>query len=367
MHSNNFKYLPPIDHIRAIAALLVLVYHGLHLFSWKEIYGNLVMPQTWHISPNPLATIIIEGHTGVALFMVLSGFIFTYGIKDNEINYKEFLRNRFLRIYPLFVFLTVIGIYIHPNNFTLNGLFQTLLLFANVSGANDLGAFSALFWTISVEFQFYIIFPFVLRFLKQDNIVKQTCCLLLLALFCRWLGVNLGANARDISYWTILGRIDQFIIGMVAARYFYQHEVTKNIKYLIVSILIIVATLFTFNQFGGWLNAASWKIIWPTIEGAVWAFFIVNYIRNSSGFNERVSRMLCFIGERSFSIYIIHFVLLSLLCDKGWVIHLTGYPEINALLSSFLILFPVTLVVSSLTYYCIEKPFLHLRRRYIID
>ena len=58
---------------------------------------------------NPLTVVLFEGHTGVALFMVLSGYILASGTFGKDISYAGFLRNRFLRIFPLLI--VVLGVF----------------------------------------------------------------------------------------------------------------------------------------------------------------------------------------------------------------------------------------------------------------
>jgi len=66
MTSHNLAPIPALDHLRLLAALMVLAFHMFHYG-----FGN------WQ--PAPYATVmgwVVEGHSGVALFFVLSGFLF---------------------------------------------------------------------------------------------------------------------------------------------------------------------------------------------------------------------------------------------------------------------------------------------------
>ena len=78
-------------------------------------------------SGNPLVSLVDEGHSGVALFMVVSGFIFTVIAGAREVHYGGFLRNRIIRIYPLFVFAVFLQLFISTYNDHRNyGLLQVL-------------------------------------------------------------------------------------------------------------------------------------------------------------------------------------------------------------------------------------------------
>ena len=92
MRSEQTAYLERLDHLRLLAAALVVCFHAFHR-------------QVGDLKPdNPLLSLIDEGHTGIGLFMVISGFIFTVISHGSAIDYAGFLRNRLVRIYPLYVF-----------------------------------------------------------------------------------------------------------------------------------------------------------------------------------------------------------------------------------------------------------------------
>ena len=104
MKSSNFGYIPALDHLRGFAALLVLFFHGCHLITHKlqsDVAYNLSF---WPLAENPFTSLIIEGHTAVSLFFVLSAFVFTVGSSQRELNFVGFYRKRLLRTYPLFLF-----------------------------------------------------------------------------------------------------------------------------------------------------------------------------------------------------------------------------------------------------------------------
>ena len=107
MYSDNTKYIERLDHLRFYAAAIVLVYHVLHIY-----VGETLSPR------NPLVTLIYEGHTGVSLFMVLSGFIFSVISYEKEINYRSFIFNRFVRIYPLYTFAIFFSAYVSRTSYT---------------------------------------------------------------------------------------------------------------------------------------------------------------------------------------------------------------------------------------------------------
>ena len=99
--------------MRGLAAALILLYHGKQLFGhWLATGTEGFSPvQEWTFSHNPAVALVAEGHVSVSLFIVLSGFVFTYGCLGKGIAYGDFLVNRVWRVVPLALFVTVFGIY----------------------------------------------------------------------------------------------------------------------------------------------------------------------------------------------------------------------------------------------------------------
>src|SRR5690349_9296984 len=107
--SLNIPYLAPIDHLRALAALLVVAYHATHLV---QTVPSLPFGITaWQQFNNPLMLLIYEGYSGVSLFFVISGFLFTYAAQGRvEFRKGDFWWNRFVRIYPMFFFMVFMAV-----------------------------------------------------------------------------------------------------------------------------------------------------------------------------------------------------------------------------------------------------------------
>ncbi|MEO7326017.1 MAG: acyltransferase [Dokdonella sp.] len=365
MRSPNIRYFPAVDHLRAYAALLIVFYHGLHLFSYDARFHQDFGIEHWLQPANMLGAALAEGHTAVALFMVLSGFILTYGSLDTDINYRGFIRNRLLRTYPLFLLLVFAGTAAAPGDFHWSSLLQTVSGFANLPGALVAPPFTSMLWTIAVEWQFYVLLPLLLIVLKQGW-TRNLAGLIAVLLLFRWLAVLAGGNARELAYMTILGRLDQFLIGMGAAAFFRSYPLSRRGGALLagLSLGLAILALAAFNAAGGWPLVASWKIVWPTFEGLLWAAFVVGYIDCANDARGLWSRLLAKIGEISYSIYLIHFLVISMMLKFALPIAFSGRVVVDALLNTLLLALPATLLVASLTYRFVERPFLRLRGRY---
>jgi peptidoglycan/LPS O-acetylase OafA/YrhL len=368
MRSPNIRYFPAVDHLRAYAALLIVFYHGLHLFSYYTRFHADFGIEHWLQPDNVFAAALAEGHTAVSLFMVLSGFILTYGSLDTDVDYRGFIRNRLLRTYPLFLLLVFAGIAAAPEGFHWLSLLQTVSGFANLPGALVAPPFTSMLWTIAVEWQFYVLFPLLLLVLKRGwtrHLLGLVCVLLLF----RVLAVLAGGNARELAYMTILGRLDQFLIGMGAAAFFRRYPLSRRSGALLAgaSFALALLALACFNANGGWPVVALWKVFWPTLEGVLWAAFVVGYIDCANDARGLWSRLLAKVGEISYSIYLIHFLVITMMLKFAPPIEFSGRVVVDALLNTLLFALPATLFVASFTYRFVELPFLRLRGRYHRD
>jgi peptidoglycan/LPS O-acetylase OafA/YrhL len=368
MRSPNIRYLPAVDHLRAYAALLIVFYHGLHVFSYHARFHKEFGPDHWLQPSNPLLAALAEGHTAVALFMVLSGFILTLGALDGAIDAWGFIRNRLLRTYPLFLLLVFAGIAAFPDRFTWAGLLQTAGGFGNLPGALVTPPFSSMLWTIAVEWQFYLVFPLLVPVLRSAW-MRQVLGLIAVLLLFRGVAVLAGGNARDIGYTTILGRLDQFLIGMWAAWAFRTWPLSRRTGALLASVALVMAVvaLALFNAAGGWPATPAWKLAWPTLEALLWAAFVIGYVGAANAASGLWSRLVARIGEISYSIYLVHFIVIWLLVRYDLAFAFSGRFVIDAVLETALVALPSILVIASLTYRFVELPFLRLRGRYHRD
>ena len=102
-------YFKGLNGLRAIASITVLLGHIELIKSFYELPNLMDFP--FYKSTN--------GHLGVILFFVLSGFLITYFLlqkleKSNRINLMYFYKKRALRILPLYFVMIIISLYVYP-------------------------------------------------------------------------------------------------------------------------------------------------------------------------------------------------------------------------------------------------------------
>ena len=367
MKSTNFGYIPALDHLRGFAAVLVLFFHSSHYISHKLIYGTPYDPANWARAGNPFSALAIEGHTAVSLFFLLSGFVFTVGSLQKKLNYLGFYRNRFLRTYPLFLFFLILGIAFNTENFSIVALLQSVFFLANSDTAINGGAFTFVFWSIAVEWHFYLLFPLLLVCVQKWG-WKVLLALILALLVVRTGAYFAGADMRVLSYWTIVGRLDQFLLGMFTGIYYRTYFVAgKRLDYVAIGGAgLVLMLLFGFNQLGGGgVNNHLW-IFWPTLEAMAWAIFLIGYLSIARHFYRLVGKALVAVGTISYSIYMGHYLVLDYFLRHDWDSFLRlDNPLGTAVLNTLVLILPLVLLLAATTYFCVERPFLLRRRSYM--
>lgn len=368
MKSSSQLYIPGVDHLRALAAFLVVCYHSIHS-------GNLV-PQA-HVPAFQPLSLLEEGHTGVALFMVITGFIFTTIIGERQVDYGRFLFNRFLRIFPLLFILSLFAALVTQGVQGADPL-ATLKFFNLFGGGTYWGT-----WTLVVEFQFYLFFPVFFQHFRaalRGSWQKYLpyLGLILLALCFRFIYWSQKGNIQEIGYWTIFGRIDQFMLGVVAclllkdlaAMGSTQHRRT-GVALVIGSLLLLILAYHAFNQRLLFVtdppSASLWWLLLPTIEGLLYGGLLLGWVLVSRPWQGRVSAAFAYLGAISYSTYLIHFgvLLLCLQLTARWGLQFSSDVFTHKLLFGLLLVWPLTLVLSVLSYELLEKPFFRRRVSYL--
>jgi len=297
---------------------------------------------------------------------LLSGFVFTVGSLQKKLNYLGFYRNRLLRTYPLFLFFLILGIAFNTENFSINALLQSVFFMANSDTAINGGAFTFVFWSIAVEWHFYLLFPLLLVCVQKWG-WKVLPGLILALLVVRTGAYFAGADMRVLSYWTIVGRLDQFLLGMLAGIYYRTYFMAgKRLDYVAIGgAALVLMLLYGFNQLGGGgANNHLW-IFWPTMEAMAWAIFLIGYLSIARHFHRLAGKALVALGTISYSIYMGHYLVLDFFLRHNWesLWRLTD-PLATAVLNVFVFMLPLVLLLAATTYFCVERPFLLRRRKY---
>jgi peptidoglycan/LPS O-acetylase OafA/YrhL len=358
MKSLNIAYNPRIDQLRWLAATMVFLYH-FH-GEWRGLGGTAIT--------SPWMGLMIEGHTGVGLFFTLSGFLFMQiALHQKTIAYGEFMRNRFLRIFPLFFTVFLVATSIGRDKFQPQDIFY--LLSTNLGLApTSISVITGAAWTISLEFMFYAVFPFLARFAMERG-ARYLGSLLLLLFFFKLAAFTVNDNSTLMYFSTFVGRFDQFLIGMIAAMLYQQQRAAlhRHAAWLLPLALLAAvcnsALQARFASFGAQPHSAYW-IIWSTLESGAWAGVILAWVSFGKALPAWLERPLNHGGKISFSFYLLHMAVLHVLAAALHGLGLGGKISWGYFLLMLPLAYGATWLLSTLSYNSIEEPFLRMRRGY---
>jgi peptidoglycan/LPS O-acetylase OafA/YrhL len=369
MRSSSGVHHIALDHVRACAIFMVIAWHFTH--------GNSGYPVPFQFVPSiyPFA-LFDEGHTGVALFMTLSGYLFALLLAGKSIGYAAFLRNRVLRLVPLLAIVII-----------LEGMREYLLCrdkFLSYLVSIACGPLLPILpnggWSITVEFHFYVMLPLFLWMLGKSRFLPLL--FVIAAVAVRFSIYQARGEVQSLAYMTIVGHIDQFALGMIM----YQFRSFFQRRHALALAVIAGLALFYwyFDGQGGFYRylqhasvAGIWEflprgttnpiwIILPTIEGLAYSIGIAWYETSFTHSTKGISRFVGLMGEYSYSIYLLHFFVVFYASN---FVH-TQITDISnfylALLWSFVFLLCM-MPIGYLSFRFLESPFLRLRKRYIVE
>jgi peptidoglycan/LPS O-acetylase OafA/YrhL len=348
--------LKGLNGLRAIAALAVVVMHtgiGLQPFGlpWNRLVNEL-------------------GVFAVTIFFSLSGFLITYLLlleKDDrgDVNAKDFYIRRILRIWPLyFLYLSICVLVISATKTQpLPGsLPYYLLLAANIPFIWDRTPALRLvahYWSLGVEEQFYLSWPWVARKEKLERIIG-----VFLVLF-------FGLKIATRAYWTYSGhntpyraldvtRFDCMAIGGIGAVWFHRRSPAfwKTCTSLVAQVVAwggLVA--LAFNQFH--IHA----IIDDEIVSVLTVVLIVNVSSNPHTIVNLEWRLSNYLGKISYGIYVIHpLVIFGMQRWCGaWISQLA--PTLRYTLV-YVGVMALTIGLAATSYEFYERRFLNLKDRF---
>ena len=314
------RYIPAIDGLRAVAVIAVLLYHlGI---SW-----------------------IPGGFLGVDLFFVISGYVITRLLLDSiqrsgGLDLRAFYIARIRRLLPPLLFMIVttalfvsvwapdtIKRFLTDAPFSIFGAMNWWLVFRHTDYFETIGRPPLLqhTWSLGVEAQFYLLWPLilllVLRFLGKNKIPGTA---LLIASFS---GISLlllslridSADAAQVShvyFGTDTHSIGLFLGAALAVKWVPQNlseEVNKKAQDFIDGIGIfgflgILATFLFINE----SDPTLYKLAFP-LAGIFGCAIITSVVHPASRFAPILSsRIMVWIGERSYAIYLWHWIIFQI-------------------------------------------------------
>ncbi|MFO0640367.1 MAG: acyltransferase [Polyangiaceae bacterium] len=361
-------HVPALDGLRGIAILSVLLFH----LSW-------VLSPT-HTTTHAAREVVLAGWVGVDLFFVLSGYLVTFGLTSYRLTSDVvpcFLARRALRILPLYYAVLLVGTLLTRQTDVWHWVY---LQNYSLPFAGDPRGYTAHFWSLAVEEQFYILWPFVL--VAFGPLTPRDKVLAVLGL---WAGVVLvraglviglprvmdGYDVAKLVYRATPTRLDGLLSGAAVAIAHREGGAALALLrrarvplglFVTLGLLVLASTVGVrhedrrFEVVGYPLLAAGFALVLTAVLDDALPRWLLAPLRG---------RFLGYVGTRSYGIYVFHWPLIAWAAPRLDAAHaVTSEAEAWGLaIGAAAGLVLATVLAAEASFRWLEKPILSLKDR----
>ncbi|MEQ8688286.1 MAG: acyltransferase [Imperialibacter sp.] len=322
-------HLYSLDFLRGIAALCVVLFHFTN--------GNSSYLQ----DDNPVKIIGGFGHLGVQVFFVISGFIIPYAmhLKGYSLSdFPRFLWKRSLRIEPPYLatailcillgLLSTLSPYYHGDPYPLDASLAMNLLshIGYLTSFLGFGWLNPVFWTLAIEFQYYVLIGFLYSFLVSKNKVIQLGTILLT--LCSFFLIQ--------DNRLVFNHLPIFLFGILL--FLERYAYLSRWEFGLLFVLVLVVDF-------GFLDPQQ-------VVAGLFAFVFIRFTKPSFG------KKWLFLGAISYSLYLLHVPIGARMLNLS--VNFIGNEYLRML--AILITIFVVIGASYFFYLMIEKPFMRISK-----
>lgn len=394
--SQTKPFFENLDALRFFAFLTVFISHAVLFLGYESSSQTFLWFKKY---------ILTSGDLGVSFFFVLSGFLITFLLLTEKescigqdsahrsdlcgINIKGFYIRRILRIWPVYFVVVILGFFIIPyflghrtmdlpfgiptriSDFKYYALFLANFRMASI-GATSL--ILAVLWSISVEEQFYLIWPWIIGKTKQKNILYVFLFIIAISFYFRFH----NAYYYDQLKYATLSVASDLVVGATLAYLFMYSKKFKNwiIKLPRWKINALYIKTILFIIFRGYISTIlldmqnpNWYALYmssePFIFSILFALIIAeqNWSENSF-YKARNFKIFSYLGRRSYGLYSYHmigFLIFTIIATFFGVVlpYSSPFIFIISVLSAFIL----TVSLAELSYKYMEKKILKMKDR----
>ena len=351
----NTRKLEQLTALRFFAAILVVFHHLAGTFGVKSAPINLGQ--------------------GVSFFFVLSGFILTYVYPrfDGPADIRRFFMARWARLWPAYLASFIVGAILTDYYWNFETLIPHLLMVqAWIPVSAYYFSYNGVAWSVSTELLFYVVFPLLLLFRPKNSgalFAVALTFLLLWLLFVEHLhlpdfGNPASPQGRMVTkygliYISPIARVFEFVFGVVVARlwqgrsYSWSRQFGTTLEVGAVGLCVLSMYCSSLLHEGAAELFGVVAAMWLLHSGSFFAFGVLIFVFAAGrGWISGVltKPILVMLGEISFSIYLIHNLLINFfvrnLANFYWLENWQGLA----------VFFMVLIGGSYLIWTCVEQP-----------
>ena len=389
------RNLISVDMLRGLAALAVLMVHTI-AWLWAQPWGFLDGNVTRLLADGPFFKIIYVtlfgfGFLGVPLFFVISGFCIhlPYANPQKEILLKPFLVRRFMRLYPLYLLITIESFIFHGfysgfghDPCTIENFIGHLFFWHFLSKGFGMGI-EGVMWTLAIEVEFYILYCLTLPLLRKFGLTNVTIAALALDIVYRlaykFYLEPLGLPIIMTPERFFLIRYGEWLLGACLAEQYVQNKAFKLtlLKDSGKRILLAIFLLLFGAVAGISLKLSQHESL--DVLSSISFFLIISALiqrERQLDDSERTRlmknvwlRFLTWAGVRSYSLYLVHAQILWFSHSLGRRLYEKIAPIVHAPVDfgkvlGVLIGICASLLVAQICYRLVEEPSHKLARQW---
>lgn len=352
------SFIPEIDGLRFVAITSVVLSH-LNIFFLEKDLNHYVDNIDYFF----LKHLLLNCRLGVPLFFVISGFILGipfakfYVSKGKAVDIKKYFLRRLTRLEPPYILVMTIllfgAVYIAKTislNEGIKSYLSSIIYSHNFLYPSTFSKLNGVIWSLEVEVQFYILAPLIAYvFLIKNSLLRRTLLLLCILLFV----IINKFNFNTLQFISIINYFQYFLLGyLIADLYVSNSSIFAETKFDYIFGLFFFVVIWLFDN--GDFKFRYQKFIWELIQ-LISIFFLYYYVLFHKIFRVLSFKLITNIGGMCYSIYLLHYPIISMFGNPLLKYSFSKYSFINITIYS-IILMCVILLIASAFFLLIERP-----------
>lgn len=289
---NKNENLKIIYIFKGFSILMIVLYHL--VFNFLNV-------------PNIIKTFSSYGGAGVHIFFILSGFGLYYSFLKKGFHLKDYVKKRVFRTYLPYIFIILISAclpFMYEGEDRAIAVLSHILLFKMAVPRYE-SSFGVQMWYMSTIFQFYLVFPILINFLKKIDIKKVFFISIIISLVWATISSIFDLNNNICLNYFFLQYIWEFVLGMYFCKLYVNNKISIDKINVLELIVIFISTFLIYGIMsikGGFLK--NYNDIFSVVSfGALTLIIYKMKIFNN---------ILTVLGKYSYEIYLTHYLVMSI-------------------------------------------------------